>query len=241
MKIFRKIRQKLIQKGQVKSYLIYAVGETLLVVVGILIAFQISEWNENRKMSKKESEYLASLSSEINQSLKSIDDAVNFHELTLIHIENIENHILNDLPNSSSLDTSFYVYQYFSIPKITSTTYETIKTAGINSINPDSLRVSITKLYEQEFEFITESLSQTERSFYQNITTNLHIKRFKEKSYLGISEPNNYVELKVDQEYINMLFKLKGLRQFSTNSLKETRSKTSNLLELLELRAKDLK
>jgi hypothetical protein len=42
MKLFRKIRQVLIQDGNIKKYLLYAIGEILLVMVGILLAFQVN-------------------------------------------------------------------------------------------------------------------------------------------------------------------------------------------------------
>lgn len=50
--IFRKIRQKLIDSGSVTKYLLYAIGEILLVVFGILLALQINNWNEERKLDK---------------------------------------------------------------------------------------------------------------------------------------------------------------------------------------------
>jgi len=46
---FRRIRQKLIDSGSVTKYLLYAIGEILLVVIGILIALQVNNWNEERK------------------------------------------------------------------------------------------------------------------------------------------------------------------------------------------------
>jgi hypothetical protein len=58
IKFFRKIRQKLLEEGNLKRYLIYAFGEILLVVIGILIALQINNWNEGRKELAKSHEIL---------------------------------------------------------------------------------------------------------------------------------------------------------------------------------------
>ena len=52
LNIFRKIRQKLLQQNAAKRYLLYAFGEILLVVIGILIALQVNNWNEEKKNLK---------------------------------------------------------------------------------------------------------------------------------------------------------------------------------------------
>ena len=51
IKFFRKIRQRLLTENKFSKYLIYAIGEIILVVIGILIALQINNWNENRKLN----------------------------------------------------------------------------------------------------------------------------------------------------------------------------------------------
>ncbi|MBG7613026.1 hypothetical protein IU405_12285 [Polaribacter sp. BAL334] len=48
IKFFRKIRQKLLEQSKIRSYFVYAFGEIVLVVIGILIALQINNWNDNR-------------------------------------------------------------------------------------------------------------------------------------------------------------------------------------------------
>ena len=48
LKFFRRIRQKLIAENKVGKYLIYAIGEIVLVVIGILIALWINNWNEGK-------------------------------------------------------------------------------------------------------------------------------------------------------------------------------------------------
>ena len=61
IKFFRKIRQNLLAEGKTGKYLKYAVGEIILVVIGILIALQINNWNENRKLQIKSYDYLKRL------------------------------------------------------------------------------------------------------------------------------------------------------------------------------------
>jgi len=48
MKLFRSIRQNLIKEGKIKRYLLYAIGEILLVMIGISLAFQLDNWNDDR-------------------------------------------------------------------------------------------------------------------------------------------------------------------------------------------------
>lgn len=67
IKFFRKIRKKLLSEGRFSKYLIYAFGEILLVVAGILIALQINIWNENRKNNEYEQNYLERILSDLNK------------------------------------------------------------------------------------------------------------------------------------------------------------------------------
>jgi len=61
IKFFRKIRQNLISENKFSKYLIYAIGEIILVVIGILIALQINNWNEQQKLRKLEVSYYKNL------------------------------------------------------------------------------------------------------------------------------------------------------------------------------------
>ena len=64
IKFFRKIRQKLLSKNKLSKYLLYAIGEIILVVLGILIALQINNWNTRRQLNTQEQVILKILKSE---------------------------------------------------------------------------------------------------------------------------------------------------------------------------------
>ena len=66
IKFFRKIRQNLLSEGKIGKYFKYAVGEIVLVVIGILIALQINNWNENKKLSETTQVYYRQLLKDLN-------------------------------------------------------------------------------------------------------------------------------------------------------------------------------
>ena len=65
LKFFRKIRKNLIEQDNVRKYLLYAIGEILLVVIGILIALQINNWNDSKKQYRADIEFLNNMRGEI--------------------------------------------------------------------------------------------------------------------------------------------------------------------------------
>ena len=64
---FRKIRKKILSENKFSKYLLYAIGEIVLVVIGILIALQINNWNEDRFMRITVNRYLSSLVNDLKE------------------------------------------------------------------------------------------------------------------------------------------------------------------------------
>jgi len=76
IKFFRHIRQNLIMENNTGKYLKYAIGEIVLVVIGILIALQINNWNQNQQNRKQEQQLLHQLLIEYNSNLKQINNKI---------------------------------------------------------------------------------------------------------------------------------------------------------------------
>jgi len=70
IKFFRKIRQKMLTENKFSKYLIYAIGEIILVVIGILIALQINNWNEVQKGKMKATTILKEIRSDMFKDLE---------------------------------------------------------------------------------------------------------------------------------------------------------------------------
>ncbi len=73
IKFFRKIRQQLLSENKFSKYFLYAIGEIILVVIGILIALQINSWNEGRKDRLKEQVILLQLKDEYQANLQQLN------------------------------------------------------------------------------------------------------------------------------------------------------------------------
>ena len=80
IKFFRRIRRKLLDEGNLKRYLVYAIGEILLVVIGILLALQINAWNQSEKDKDEEKEYLERIVTDLKEDLLELDETIKNNE-----------------------------------------------------------------------------------------------------------------------------------------------------------------
>jgi hypothetical protein len=75
-RFFRSIRQQLLNENKTVKYLKYATGEFILVVLGILVALQINNWNEGRKLDQQRVELIENLKADFQTNLKRFDDGL---------------------------------------------------------------------------------------------------------------------------------------------------------------------
>tara|TARA_R110000765_G_scaffold261829_1_gene361810 strand:- start:276 stop:1022 length:747 start_codon:yes stop_codon:yes gene_type:complete len=107
IKFFRKIRQNLLKEGKTSKYFKYALGEIVLVVIGILIALQINNWNEDRKDNSEEQKILINLNTEFKSNLIKLDSiilGINYSIKSMDSLLNIMNKTLDVNPNEINLN-----------------------------------------------------------------------------------------------------------------------------------------
>jgi len=152
IKFFRKIRKNLLSEGKTGKYLKYAIGEIVLVVIGILIALQINNWNENRKVQKQEVQIYKEIKSDLIETKKEILQAVRVNKFCLTSNQNLINAILTKEPNSETINNHFKasMAEQKVFPKTSA--FENLKTIGLNTLSNDSLRIAITNLFQLSFE-----------------------------------------------------------------------------------------
>lgn len=144
----QRIRRSLLSENRFSRYLVYAIGEILLVVAGILIALQINNWNEEKKLKiyelkmlkelsntlKKDEGYFRSLVERLDQKGKAVDQLLEFR--------------LTKQENLDSIGKYFQVTRFETLFQYNSGPYGSIKSAGIEKISNDSIRAKMVDLYE---------------------------------------------------------------------------------------------
>ena len=149
--LYRKIRKKMADDNKPIKYMRYALGEIALVVIGILIALQINNWNENRKANLQEAKILKQLKSDLIDNLSEIKE---------IDFQVSQRHRYSDsvslyFNERRKLDDSLLMYlrglRNYGIFNSANTAYSYIQSEGMNILSNDSLRADITIMYERDF------------------------------------------------------------------------------------------
>lgn len=148
---FRKIRQKLLSQNRVTRYLIYALGEIILVVIGILIALSINNWNENRKSENYELLLLQEIDIAIQSDMALIDGQ--FIRRTLRKdsaVQALKDLVINEgaANDETIIKLILQTGESFS-ERYTSGPYEALKSNGLDKIKNDSLRALLVKSYDE--------------------------------------------------------------------------------------------
>lgn len=169
LKFFRRIRRKLLNEGHLKRYFIYAAGEILLVMIGILLALQINNWNEWKKERTYENYILREISANLEADLVQIEEILKQRKRTQKSIERMQSYLetKNIIKDSLVYDiVQLYTFErYFP----TNTAYEISKSKGLQ-ISNESLRTDIANYYEYEQNKVQSSLHDIERVFLNEFT-----------------------------------------------------------------------
>jgi hypothetical protein len=110
LRFFRQIRKRLLTEKHFSKYLLYAIGEILLVVIGILIALQIDNWNDYRKEREEEKELLIQLKSEYQSNLEQLDQKIGMRDKIVMATFKLMDYV--DHPQKRNTDSTLFYLGY---------------------------------------------------------------------------------------------------------------------------------
>tara|TARA_R110002073_G_scaffold126764_2_gene271792 strand:- start:8830 stop:9582 length:753 start_codon:yes stop_codon:yes gene_type:complete len=212
IKFFRQIRKSLLSEGKTGKYLKYAIGEIILVVIGIVIALQINNWNENRKQNIEEYKILVSLKNEIINNQEQLITIIKNHKFVFEKVNELSS-LMHPNPKEiklEKLDTLMFAMLY--IPKFDPIT-TVLSSNKLEGIKDEKLKTQIAswKYIYDDYEYsIKITYDYGTDHIYSFITQNYQIKNIKGskfkndysffdvnvRSILSNSVFENYVKMK---------------------------------------------
>lgn len=194
IKFFRKIRQKLIEGGDLKRYLIYAIGEILLVMIGILLALQVNNWNESNRLSRSEITYLKEIRNDLVKDTLSLSLVISNFKTILSNFKSQDStihsqfdHALGQLPAAEIKNDIGYFFRTNPPFRPKQGTYKSLISEGKSSIITNRLLFNeLQGVYEDEY----LSLERIDNTVWDKSVT-LNAKYAYEVKYEDFGSPVN--------------------------------------------------
>jgi hypothetical protein len=171
IKSFRKIRQKLLSENKFSKYLIYAIGEILLVVIGILIALQIGNINEQRKNQDHGIAIKQALKSELISDVELMKSDLEYIEEEL-RINNLYAERLSSETSNSDTLLQIVQHEYFigfnGVRELDKTTFKSLESTGRIDLIGSDLAVNVQKYY-MDRELIIHAMNINDQIYYNMV------------------------------------------------------------------------
>jgi hypothetical protein len=168
---FRKISQNLLSENKTGKYFKYAIGEIVLVVIGILIALSINNWNEQRKMNSQEQELLEGLKIEFTANLKRLDKVLQLHKNSIESANEIMTYFNEDIsgiPETKFDSLLFHIQNVWTFNPRKGLLNSVITSGQINLISNVELKTQLASFEDMvnDIEEETREMSLLGANFY---------------------------------------------------------------------------
>ncbi|UCE95121.1 MAG: hypothetical protein JSV73_01235 [Flavobacteriaceae bacterium] len=236
---FRKIRWRLAQDNQFFKYSRYAIGEIVLVVIGILIALQINNWNEQKKKNILEIEILTEIRQNLIMDFHDHNENLGFLNQVIFSSKIILDHLNNNIAYHDSLTTHFsWLPMAANFDPITSG-YNLWLSEGTKIIGNDSLRIQISKVYDQRYRWLRDFLKDRQYNNNQPLLLDM-MKKFKTFELLNSAQPRNYEALKSDDDFKILVQQNAYTIKITLNFYNEIVDETKKLIDDIEIEIQKL-
>ncbi len=228
IKFFRRIRENLLSENSFSKYLTYAIGEIVLVVIGILIALQINNWNEQRKIDVLEVQTLKEIVSDLQDDLSSLENDRGLNHRGLESASIIREALDNNQAYHDSLAYHFGEQDFNATYTLKTSGYDNLKSLGFQIIANDSIRKSITDLYASEYSFLKEREDLAMQRTYEYFSPR-YIPYFKSikpfdgaRGKLRLYVPKDFDDLKFNRDFdilLDYIIQVKEDNLFTINQI----------------------
>ncbi|WP_228851787.1 DUF6090 family protein [Aegicerativicinus sediminis] len=257
--IFRLIRHTLVSNSKFSKYLIYAIGEIILVVIGILIALQVNKWNERRDHLQYEQLILLELKKEFENNLAQLEEK---KEIRLNIIMTSARRLINIINNRDLNVEIDSIHHYLSrtliVPSydpMISITTQLINSGNLQHIQNDELRTKLTNwpgvtqdFVRDESEFVTFMYEHYMIFLINNYRLNPLVNELQNDiaiydilktpqvdfNLTNKKDNNELTQLFQNEDFEDYLSLIMGFCNFSNNSTTALADANTEILKLIE-------
>jgi len=214
--LFRRVREKLIGEGKVRRYLIYAVGEILLVVIGILLALQINNWNESRKQDLAEQEFIEGVKYDLSQDRDYIQMIIQSAESKFRLLDVLEREIFflyeNDRPQLDSLVNTYFIAERTFYP-ISGSFESAVSGNELSKFENKAFTSAVTKIYNSGYARLKDNALETDSRWFSN-----------SKKYSRIRRTESFPEMNSEQMkvFLDDIYSYNMMLEYYINVLRDT-------------------
>ena len=235
---FRKIRKKMADDNKPLKYMRYAIGEIVLVVIGILIALQINNWNENQKSIKKGREILVDLRENLKSNTIQFQEDIEITKDVINSIDIVLNNITITKIYNDSLGKHLRRVTYWETSRWKSSGYKAIISNGVEIIKSKELQEAIIDLYEITYPEIAEYTRLSEGNFPTLLPKWLELIERESTDYKNYyehsSRPFNYQEIIDSRMFKSILTFLRSQRVIDIQLRNDGIEKNQELIKLID-------
>ncbi len=243
LRFFRNIRQKLIQQENVRKYIWYAIGEILLVMIGILLALQVNNWNEQRKDANLTDSYLAALQEDLTLDIENFEYQIDDLSFQLDQIDSLEEIMSQSAFSNSDFDDlikeNLDIIQTFENANLNNNTFLTLQNTGRVDLMDRAIQLKLMDLnsLQKVYQVMIEDNLQLKYNLSEDFISEVPF-YFPEFQIQLNSEVENDIWNDVDwinarRKYFTFLNTMKTVNEVGIEITEELKSQSEDLLEFL--------
>lgn len=221
------------------KYLKYALGEILLVVIGILIAISVSEWHKNYLNNQTEQKLLTELKQGLIRDKNLVENELKNISEAILKLQKLDSLLKNRIPAlDDELNYLFGTVYGMRQIKLNKALYEELKTVGLGIVRDSELKSQIINVFENDYVAI-ESLDELEYSVNQ-VNRPYYLQNFVSIRFAQYAIPNNIKEVWNDTYYKNIVYyRLVTLEGNQVDVYNTAISNMDSLIQLIDRNLKD--
>jgi hypothetical protein len=182
----------------------YAVGEVLLIVIGILIALAISDWNDRRLQRIQELALLEEIKLTLETDVAALETKLDEIRGAVEQLKSLEELLNNPQPYEPDMDRLFGAAYGFRMANLSSASYETLKSEGLQSVTNRGLRARIAHVFDHHY-LLIEEWRDLEKATTVEVMRPYYLRHFEDLQFHENARPIDYQMIVNDAYFQNLI------------------------------------